>query len=714
MVKADKPHANDLRIEIILATTPKEGDALWQVLLQKTAPRLLIEGNLGNIVTGVFPAPFVDDKGTVFDSQVKDDFKMIRELAKLPFVSVIRLPQPALVQVDPAAAFKGDNSLALKKAGLTDLHKKGHKGKGVPVAIIDSDFRNWQEVVGQGQLPKDTLLIDLTRERNFDLVADAIPGDMNQLGHGTQCAMAAALAAPEARILLVRIDPAAPHMLKTVMGYVQGEYAMSPALSRRHDDLLAAKLKLQQLREQVAVEKKKVLAIFDDDKDLKTTYGFLGPVGAWTFLPRDWLFAREADLDKAEEAYAYKQQKLVDFVGDVKALHGTQVLSQSLVWNDGYPLGARSALTKWLEETVRPKYVLTPAGKKIVKGQKPLWFQSAGNTSGQSWQGLFRDADSNGVMEFAAPGVELPPGSWTPELNFLAWQPYQDKQTLDLPANAKFRLSVQWTEPHDPAYFFHPDEKDDYLLPLAGLHVVILRQRDPAATMLSEDDFEEVVRSFMLPQRLDNYPTSATYELYVEWTTTKPGRYAVRLERMLPARWEVDFDKKTNTPQFLHKTDLVPTGLRPKGAPTLPAIEKQWELMPRLFIQTIEGTHQGRPVFRDFATGLGSIGVPADGRDVISIGAAAFDGKAEAFSAPGPPAYMELFPSPMAMSYDRLDVEAADKKGPAFGTSLSTPFAAGTAAVIVSAGTTPADFLKYIQDERKKTMKADKTKACCE
>src|SRR5207237_658391 len=163
----------------------------------------------------------------------------------------------------------------------------------------------------------------LTRERNVDLIPDSEPGDANLPGHGTACAAAAALAAPEAKLLLVRIDPATPFMLKTALEYIFGEYALSPDLARRHDDLLQA-----------------------------------------------------------------------------KALKGADAICCSLVWNDGYPLGARSTVTKWLDDKLRPEYVPTASGKKVVKVQKPLWFQAAGNTRGQSWQALCRDADQNGVMEF--------------------------------------------------------------------------------------------------------------------------------------------------------------------------------------------------------------------------------------------------------------------------------------------------------------------------
>jgi hypothetical protein len=94
--------------------------------------------------------------------------------------------------------------------------------------------------------------------------------------------------------------------------------------------------------------------------------------------------------------------------------------------------------------------------------------------------------------------------------------------------------------------------------------------------------------------------------------------------------------------------------------------------------------------------------VPSDGRVLIDVGAANFDGKAEPFSAAGPPSGMELRQYPTAMAYDRLDVSAAGKKGPAFGTSLAAPFAAGTAAVMIRAGTSPTEFLEALHKQQKK------------
>ncbi len=86
---------------------------------------------------------------------------------------------------------------------------------------------------------------------------------------------------------------------------------------------------------------------------------------------------------------------------------------------------------------------------------------------------------------------------------------------------------------------------------------------------------------------------------------------------------------------------LIPSGLRPLGVVTLPALEKKWELQPRLFVD-VEGAERlkGRPVFADFATDQGSVAVPADAPSVISVGAADWENK------PRPTAPAAHSPSP--------------------------------------------------------------------
>src|SRR5439155_8588938 len=110
------------------------------------------------------------------------------------------------------------NQEALRASGLDRLHQSGQRGQGVRVAIVDSDFRGWEN-----QLPPGTRLLDLTAELGPDLLPEPYPDDQQAVGAGTQWARAVALAAPEAALTLVRIDPASPHQLLAVARYLAGE-----------------------------------------------------------------------------------------------------------------------------------------------------------------------------------------------------------------------------------------------------------------------------------------------------------------------------------------------------------------------------------------------------------------------------------------------------------------------------------------------------------
>src|SRR5205823_1436308 len=148
------------------------------------------------------------------------------------------------------------------------------------------------------------------------------------------------------------------------------------------------------------------------------------------------------------------------------------------------------------------------------------------------------------------------------------------------------------------------------------------------------------------------------------------------VERQLPTRWTLLVDPQSGREAVGLVDRLTPTGIRPLGTPTLPALEKNWELWPRLFVSAVDDkvARQGRPVFADFATGMGTVGMPADARALVAVGAAGFDSRPEPYSAKGPPAHLDYFTCPQALAYDRLDL-GVDPPGVAFGTSVATPFA---------------------------------------
>lgn len=650
-----------IRYQAILAKAPSSTDSSWRHLLNQSAPSFFIEGQLGPVVTGTGPP---------FD---------IARLAALPQVSFVRLPPPLLLDVATAGA-DSDNDKALRLTGLDKLHEK-HRGKGVRLAIVDTDFRGWESARKDGKLPKTTTLVDLTTERNPDIRAAAFAGDPEQLGHGTQCAIATALAAPDAKLVLMRIVAVAPVNLQEVVKHIRGDY-LSEHLARRRDELIADRARLLHDRGEVLRERKLVLESFEDDRDLERDFSFLGPAYGWVFSNREWMRQRMQYQEEAERQFVEREKRYFELLVEIRSLKDIPLVACPLGWNDGYPLGGASALSRWLEELQAPR---------------PLWFQSVGNNDGQSWTGLFRDQDHNGVMEFVPPGAALPKGHWTAELNFLGWSPHRGKPGPDLPDKAHLRISLQWREPHDPDYQPRPGEPDHFLLPLTPLRLVLVRQRDPQGKKLPADDLQVVAYSAGVPQRLVNQPSYAVYEIDMPYAVEQPGRYAVRVERMLDTRWVPANDPVTGRPVLLQLEGLVPTGTRPLGAASLPAFEKSWELRPRIFVDVLDEASRlvGRPVFLDYATALGTIGVPADSRGVVSVGAADFNNQREPYSSPGPPADMELAKIPNILAYDRLTLAPEGTPGP-YGSSVSTCFAAGIAACLMSSGMSAERVEQYL------------------
>ena len=180
--------ATPIRVQVCFAGHVDRDDRVWKMLLREVAPGFFIEGQLGQFVTGMIR------------------LDQVKVLAETPMVSVIRLPRTPAVNVDPAFKFKGDNAKALTQSGLSEWHKRGQRGQGVRIGIIDRDFRAWEDLVKKKHLPAKTRLVDLTTENDPEIYQAPDAGAADLPGHGTLCAQAAALAAPEAEIVLFRVD----------------------------------------------------------------------------------------------------------------------------------------------------------------------------------------------------------------------------------------------------------------------------------------------------------------------------------------------------------------------------------------------------------------------------------------------------------------------------------------------------------------------------
>jgi hypothetical protein len=332
----------------------------------------------------------------------------------------------------------------------------------------------------------------------------------------------------------------------------------------------------------------------------------------------------------------YFQQKQ-----NIQSLRGIRVVASALSWHDGYPADGSSALSRYFDD--RPF-------------RAALWFQAAGDARGQSWTGFFRDADGNGIMEFADPRQPLPPDVWTPEVNFLSWQTPKGKTVQDIPAGTRLRISLQWNEAHDPLYA--ATGEDPYRQPLArNMRVFLLRQLDPTGKRQPADDMEIVAQSVDPGMRLSATANSAIYEVTLDVKIKDTGRYAVRVG------------------------GIAPDSIYPPGDPTLPFMRKRSEMHVRLFVAPLNGS--GRAIFHDYVTAAGSLGMPADAQTAITVGAADLGNKRQPYSGGGTPFGLALLAKPDMLAYDLGE-----------GTAESTAFAAGLAALVPLAGRTPAACLQ--------------------
>jgi hypothetical protein len=521
------------RLEVILANIPTEEDRVWRGRLAKAVPGTIVEGRLGPVVTVVLPPAKAP------------------ALAALDEVAALRLPRVARSgpQAPGSAAETWKPLLDTNRDAR--LHDLRHRGRGARLAVIDSDFAGWKGLVGK-DLPAATRLIDLTLERNPDLQPDPFP-TKDGLGSGTRRAVTLSRAAAEADLTLIRLDPAAAYMLYQAAQAIRGDPYSSLSLENRLADLEAQRRQLDHRRDDLLEERKVVLEDFSQEPE--------------SVKRREAYRKKQAEWDADHRAYLQRVQVFLDHQKAVRGLKGVRVVASALGWDEGFPADSGGTLTRYFDD--RPF-------------RAALWFQAAGDTRGQSWSGLFRDEDGNTLMEFVPPGKPLPPGAWTPELNFLSWRTPEQRTVADLPANARLRVSLQWREAHEKLYARVGE--DLYREPLARLRLVVLYQPDPAGATRPADDLEIVAQSAGLPQRLDHAPNMAVYEQTVEFVAKKAGRYAVRIE------------------------GRAPEGTLPRGEPALPGNKRMQELRVRLFVNALDGA--GQATWADFATDVGSAAGP--------------------------------------------------------------------------------------------------------
>jgi hypothetical protein len=625
------------RLEVILGYTPLPLDRSWIRPLEATGAR--VEGRMG---------PLVTVSGVIADVAGK--------LAGLEDVVAVRLPRVAL---RAAPGPKGDvppRWEPMQASGLARLHALGRRGRGTRIAIVSDDFKGWQTLKdrkeGKVLLP-DPVLVDLTAERSRDLQPDPYPSADRDvaLGHGTRCAATVLKAAPEAELTLIRVDAAAPYMLELAARAINGDRTRSIAIDARFREVDADHRALERRRAALAAERRSLQDRFvereKEERDIfeqavkdRLTPEQVEKLPAFRRLQereRDGKVAkgvtarllysvRQHVFDLDEAALRGRERRLLRLVDDLLRLKGIRIVASGLVWVDGHPVDGSSALSRYFDD--RPF-------------KAALWFQAAGDTRGQAWSGLFGDRDGNGVLEFAGPKARLAPGAWTPELNFLSWQPAAGAAERFIPAGTRLRLTLQWREAHDPLPLRVGE--DVYREPLAKFRLVVVRQFDPDGKTRPADDLSVVAQSAGRPQRLNQTPNSATYEIAIDLTVPAAGRYGVFVEGTLP------------------------DSIQAPGEASIPATRKVGEVRPRLFVNTLQGN--GRAVWADFTTRSAALGMPADARQVVTVGAADASNQPQPSTPTGPPYNLLLLKKPDVLAYDNGG-----------GTDEATCFAAGLVA----------------------------------
>lgn len=525
-----------IRVEIAMTAELPDGARVVRELLRMRLPKAAMEGVFGNFV--VLRVPSAAD---------------LAKIAELPAVLTIRLPRYA---ADQPGTHSASVEPALKAANVLALHAAGYRGAGSRVVVLATDFA--------GNLPKGSQLIDLTAELSPTIEPTA-PGTG---GRGTETVNAVRAAAPDAELILVRLDPIAVHQLLTVARYVLGDSAASVAVVTRGDELIAEAERLNIRRDLVQEEYRRAFSdLSDDEKPAKR---------------RSDATAAFKSLEADEKVFKGKYDRLTVLRQQLGALKGANVIVNTLVWEDGYAHDGLSEVSKLLDGRLTP--IPTRSGLKSLRQPSvPVWVQAGSTSTGSVWSGAFLDTDGNGVMEYAPPTSAPVANSWTRELNFLTVLGSDGKPNDTLPAGGKIRLSVQWREPRDPSTELSGLASFPFTLKL-------LRQLDPNGSAAASDEFAVVAQSIGHATRIQRTFTSAVFEQTLEIAIPAAGRYALRVEGKLATH-------------------------------TLTATNRSaFELRPRIYATFEDGLAKGRLAFATYAPVEAGVAIPGDSRTAVTVG----------------------------------------------------------------------------------------------
>jgi len=517
-----------------------------------------VEGVVGNVVTIHF--------------QRASDIKHFSTL--VPYSLLLRLPRASTRTYRRVA--RQEQALPLeeivRQTGAILLHQRGYRGKGVRVVLLVTDLEGVSEQVGK-TLPPSTHWIDLTSELNPDLQplpVTAPPEEHN----GLILAQALAAVAPEAELILVRIDPNSLFQVAEVVRWLRDRDYISPALHMRGREI-ERQIPLALERKQQAIQKRQqVLQKPDSEENL-----------------RQLLHQSQAELQAAEtavkNAYARYDRYLLLRQQLQSLLRGADVLVNPWVWDAGYPVDGCSPLSQQVTSllTRQPPRIISPTRPQPIQAvPPPVWIQAASVAPRTVWAGRFRDDNTNNFLEFAPPDQPLPKRHWSRELNFLAWHTEEGEELLDLPAGCTVRCTLQWREPLDPQF-------PDLSRPLYPVTLHLWKQLDPTGQKQASDEMSEVARTVAGPYPIYTEDGSVVYEQILEYRVEAAGRYAV----------------------------VVGMGERPPAL--LTALQRQVEIYARLMVDTLPPLPgRGHVVLHSFASTAAGVGLPGDIAETITIG----------------------------------------------------------------------------------------------
>jgi hypothetical protein len=581
-----------------------------------------IEGVIANVVTIRFDKPADVD----------------RFLLESGVVS-IRLPRRGIETIVAGNPNQKASSPAelLKSTYAANLHRLGYTGSGVKVIVIGSDFTGAEKLIGSA-LPKNTQIVDLTTELNPDI--KPLPTDPGSAGQSLATAMAVAVTAPNAEIVLVRIDSASFFQLLEIVRLVRGETSSTSSMRSRLTEI-DDQLKVITKKKDDALHEYRVA--FDDLADDEPTR--LRRVRAKAAL--DAVVAQQAELSRKMERYNLFQTQVSTF------LPGARVIVNSLVWESGYPLDALNEMSRTLDRLSAPnppRSIRPATGPNAIPKPHIVWVQTASPAGPAVWGGPFVDANKNGTMEFAPFHAPLPAGSWTPEMNFLGSRSPTGEVSPELAAGVRVRFIMQWRE--------HLDPKVPAIdIPAYPVVLRILRQVDPNGEKRPSDEMAEDARSAGGPYPILRASTFVVYEQILDFTVPAAGRYAF----------------------------VVATGYQPD--PALPALRRDVEISPRVHIETLAAkASENRVVFRSYTTPHVGVGIPGDSAGAVAVGLG------EEGMLTGGGTGVTLLLKPDLLGPDAIDLPGQPLRGP----GVATGFVAGIAADLVQAKVAGANVFRTI------------------